>query len=160
MVALGLLTSSMSFLDELANWKTTAYQDLITDTLLPPEKVWSMILECKAKIWEDISDAHSPYVDAAHHTPAYYVYGMLRAKVVQNQYLENNFQDDPGLTGIFTQQILFHGKDMSLKTKLDSLSDKQSKVDTKIQMNAGEIKSQAKKIKNLETNFKRIKDES
>ncbi len=80
--------------------------------------------------------------------------------MVQNQYLENNFQDDPGLTGIFTQQILFHGKDMSLKTKLDSLSDKQSKVDTKIQMNAGEIKSQAKKIKNLETNFKRIKDES
>ena len=160
MVALGLLTDSVSFIDDLANWKTTAYQDLIADTFLPPEKIWNMILECEAKIWEEIADARSPYVDAARHAPGYYMYGMLRAEEVQNRYLENDFQDDPGLMGIFTRQILFHGQDMSLKSTLDSLADKQSKADTKIQTNAGEIKLHAKKIKDLETDVKKLKGKS
>lgn len=84
----------------------------------------------------------------------------VRANLIQNRYLENNFQDDPGLTGIFTRQILFHGQDMSLKATIDTLSDKLSKEDTKVQTNAGEIKSQGKKIKELESDVKKLKDRS
>jgi len=48
----------------------------------------------------------------------YYIWGMLKAGLIQEHYLENNFHDDPALIGIFTCQILFHGQDMSMKLML------------------------------------------
>jgi hypothetical protein len=119
-----------------------------------------MFIECEAKIWEDIADASSPYIDAGRHAPRYYFWGMCKAHKIQECYLSNNFQDDPGLTGIFTHQILFHGQDMWLKSKVESLSDKVVKANTKAQTASGEVKALAKKVKDLESEFKKLKDRS
>jgi len=102
-----------------------------------------MIIECEAKIWEDIM------------TPEW---GMLKAWLIQECYLKNNFHDDPALTGIFTHQILFHGQDMSMKSKLQSLSNQVSLTSTMAKSNEGEIKATAKKLKNLEKDFKSYVD--
>jgi len=42
---------------------------------------------------------------------------------VQQRLLENDFQDDPMLTGVFVQCILLHGKDVSLKDWLDKIEE-------------------------------------
>lgn len=157
-VAVGLLNDSVRFLDELANWKTNSYQELLEDTALPKAMLWSMYMEWEAKIWEDIADVRSQYVDAARFLPGYYVWGMLKAWEVQNRYMANHFQDDPALTGIFTHQILFHGQDLSLKGAIEDLTEQVGKLDTKVHTASGEIKGVVKRVKDLETDVKRLKD--
>ncbi len=72
-MVVGLQNDSVCFLDELDNWKTNSYCELLEDTALPKGMIWSMYMECEAKIWEDIADVHSQYVDAACFSPGYYV---------------------------------------------------------------------------------------
>ena len=157
-VAVGLLNDSICFLDEQANWKTNSYWELLEDTALPKSILWSMYMECEAKIWEDIMDIRSQYVDVAHFSPGYYLWGMLKAWEVQNWYLLNHFQDNLVLKGIFTCQILFHGQDLSLKGAIEELADQVNRTKTKAHTTAGEIKGLAKKIKDLEANVKKLKD--
>ena len=157
-VAVGLLNDSVCFLDELANWKMNSYPELLEDTALPKSMLWYMYMECEAKIWEDIADVCSQYVDAARFSPGYYLWGMLKAWEVQNWYLSKHFQDDPALTGIFTCQILFHGQDLSLKGAIEELTDQVNRTETKAHTTAREIKGLAKKIKDLKANVKKLKD--
>jgi len=83
---------------------------------------------------------------------------MLKAGLIQECYLKNNFHDDPALTGIFTHQILFHGQDMSVKSKLQSLLDQVSLTSTMAKSNAGKIKATSKKLKDLEKELKSYVD--
>jgi len=153
-LATGLTHDSAHFLNELASWKTNAYHELISDTAIPKEAVWEMIIECEVKIWEDINNAQAQYLDAAKFNAGYYIWGMLKAGLIQDRYLENNFHDDPALTGIFTRQILFHGQDMSMKSKLQALLDQVSLTTTTAKSNAGEIKATATKLKDLEKDLR------
>jgi peptidoglycan hydrolase CwlO-like protein len=68
----------------------------------------------------------------------------------------NNIQDDPALTGIFTRHILFHGEDMSIKIKLQNILDQVTKAEASVKSNTGEIWSNAKKIKDLEKDVKKL----
>jgi len=44
-LAMGLTHDSAHFLNELASWKTNAYCELTSDTAIPKEAVWEMIIE-------------------------------------------------------------------------------------------------------------------
>jgi hypothetical protein len=72
-LAVGLLNDSIRFLDEHINWKSTSFRELLEDTTLMKETVWQMFLECEAKIWVDIADAGSQYINAAWHSHGYYL---------------------------------------------------------------------------------------
>ncbi len=155
-LASGCIQDSNRFIMELANWKTNSYRELTEDTGIPKEEVWTMLVECEAKVWEDIDEARALYADSARFDSAYYIWAMLKAREVQERYLMNNIQDDPALTGIFTRHILFHGEDMSLKTRLQGLVDQVTKADATAKTNSGEIKSNTKKIKDLEKELKKL----
>ena len=155
-LASGCIQDSNRFLMELANWKTNSYRELTEDTTIPKDIVWAMLLECEAKIWEDIDEVRAVYVDSARFESGYYIWAMLKAREVQERYLTNNIQDDPALTGIFTRHILFHGEDMSIKSKLQALTEQLTKTEAATKTNAGEIRSNGKKIKDLEKDVKRL----
>jgi len=52
-----------------------------------------------------------------------YLWGMLEAHKIQERYLENNFQDDPQLTGIMVRAVLMHGQDATIKGRLNSIEE-------------------------------------
>jgi hypothetical protein len=154
-LATGCVHDSERFVMELANWKTNSFRELTNDTSIPADAVWNMLLECEGKIWEDIDDVRATYVDAARINSNYYIWAMLKAREVQERYLANNIQDDPALTGIFTRHILFHGEDMSLKSKIQTITEQVTKTETAVKTNTGEIRSNLKKIQALEKDFKK-----
>jgi hypothetical protein len=77
------IQDSNRFLMELANWKTNSFRELTNDTTIPEDTVWNMLIECEAKIWEDIDEVRAVYVDSARFEPGYYIWAMLKAREVQ-----------------------------------------------------------------------------
>jgi hypothetical protein len=95
-LASGCIQDSNQFLMELANWKTNlSFRELTNNTTIPEDTIWNMLIECEAKIWEDIDEVRAIYIDSARFEAVYYIWVMLKAREVQEQYLTNNIQDDP-----------------------------------------------------------------
>ena len=93
------------------------------------EEVWDMQLECIEQIFEELHQARVAVVDAARISQGIYLWGMLKAWQIQQCYIENDFQDDPALTGIFVRCVLLHGQDVSLNDRLSKLSDGMKKAE-------------------------------
>lgn len=140
MLASGLTHDSAHFLNELLSWLTNSCQELSSDTSTPPEVAWEMLVECEAKIFEDVNDVRAQCVDSAKFNAGRCIWGQLKAWEAQARHLLNNFHDDLALTGIFTRQTLLHGQGTLLKSKIQSLTEQVSKVDSTVKTQAGEIK--------------------
>ncbi len=79
----------------------------------------------------------------------------MKAWEVQEHYLQNNSEDDPAITVIFTQHILFHGNNMLVKSNLQMMMDQIVKAESSIKTKTSEIQANQKKIKNLEKDLRK-----
>jgi hypothetical protein len=125
----GLCADSALFCRELVRFITEQYEDLTQRTLYTPQQIWSMQMECLSTIIKELCAARTAVADSARKQPGYYLWGMLRAWMIQQRYLSNNFKNDPALTGIMVRRILLQGQDMALKTKLEEITTIKQKVD-------------------------------
>jgi hypothetical protein len=79
----------------------------------------------------------------------------MKAWEVQEHYLQNNSEDNPAITVIFTQHILFHGNNMLVKSNLQMMMDQIVKAESSIKTKTSEIQANQKKIKNLEKDLRK-----
>jgi hypothetical protein len=105
-VASGLMSDSCTFITSLCTWVESSHRELTADTPYTSCEVWDMQLECLKQIFEELHQARVAVVDAARISQGIYLWGMLRAWQIQQRYLDNDFQDDPALTGIFVRPVL------------------------------------------------------
>jgi hypothetical protein len=108
-VASGLMSDSRTFVTSRCTWIESAHRELTADTPYTSEKVWDMQLECLEQIFEELHQVRVAVVDAARISQGIYLWGMLRARQIQQCYVSNNFQDEHALTGIFVRRVLLHG---------------------------------------------------
>ena len=159
-VATSLSTDGSLFIEGFMTWQSKGSRELADDTTLPPATVWDMTKECEAKVWEDIDSARSMFVDAARAEPGLYVWGMLQAWQVEQRYLENSFQDDPALTGIFVREILFSSEDESLKDKISKFGSFQEKSERLTTAATSDIKKLQTQVKEITKDVHTLKNRS
>jgi hypothetical protein len=82
-----------------------------------------MELECLQTILEELDAAPRQFADAAEHEPGLFLWAMLQAWKVQQQYMKNSFRDDPALMGVFVRRVIMSSEDKVLVGKV-------AKVDT------------------------------
>ena len=156
-VAAGLLSDSATFITSLCTWVESAHRELTVDTPYTSEEVWDMQLECLERIFEELHQARVAVVDAARISQGIYLWGMLKAWQIQQRYVENDFQDDPALTGIFVRRVLLHGQDVSLDERLSKLSDGIKKADEHDRQLQSETKQLQRDVKEIKATIKEIK---
>jgi len=100
-LAQGLTADLVTFLNQMDAWLTRSFHEITTDTVYSAKVAWCMLLDCLAKILEELHMAHKDVTDTTRLLPELYIWGMLWAWRVQQLLLENDFQDDPMLTGVF-----------------------------------------------------------
>jgi len=100
-LAQGLTEDSVSFLSQMDAWLTKSYCEMTTDIIYSGKVAWCMLMECLAKILEELHSTREDVADAARLAPELYIWRMLQAWKVQQRHLQNDFQDDPMLTGVF-----------------------------------------------------------
>lgn len=116
-----------------------------------------MQLECLEQIFEELHQARVAVVDAARISQGIYLWGMLKAWQIQQRYVENDFQDDPALTGIFVRRVLLHGQDVALDERLSKLADGLKKVDEHDRQIQSEAKQLQHDVKEMKATIKEIK---
>jgi hypothetical protein len=156
-IASGLLSDSITFVSALCTWIESAHRELTADTPYTSEEVWDMQLECLEQIFEELHQARVAVVDAARISQGIYLWGMLKAWQIQQRYVENNFQDDPTLTGIFVCRVLLHGQDVALDKRLSKLADGLKKVDEHDRQIQSEAKQLQRDVKEMKATIKEIK---
>jgi hypothetical protein len=122
----------------------------MADTPYTSEEVWDMQLECLEQIFEELHQARVAVINAARISQGIYLWGMLKAWQVQQRYVENDFQDDPALPGIFIRRVLLHGQDVSLDECLSKLADglkKADEHDRQVQSNTKQLQHNVKEMK-------------
>ena len=67
--------------------------------------------------------------------------------------MENGFQDDPALAGIFIRRVLLHWEDLTIKTKVEALATSNRKLADTVGTAAGEAKKAANDVKQLRTSL-------
>jgi hypothetical protein len=138
-------------------WIKSLHRELTADTPYTSSEVWDMQLECLEQIFEELHQARVAVVDAARLSQGIYLWGMLKAWQIQQQYIRNDFQDDPALTGIFVRRVLLHGQDVSLDERLSKLSDGLKKAEDHNRQAASDTKQLQRDVKDLSTAVKFIK---
>jgi hypothetical protein len=156
-IASGLLSDSITFISALCTWIESAHRELTADTPYTSEEVWDMQLECLEQIFEELHQARVAVVDAARISQGIYLWGMLKAWQIQQRYVENDFQDDPALTGIFVRRVLLHGQDVALDERLSKLADGLKKVDEHDRQIQSEAKQLQRDVKEMKATIKEIK---
>ena len=156
-LATGLVGDSAKFITQLVTWLAKQNRELTADTPYSAEEVWDMSLECLEQIFEEIHQARVSVVDAARVSPGLYLWGMLKAWEIQQRYLENSFQDDPALTGIFVRRVLLHGEDISLKTRLDKLDGSLETVEASNKSVRNDLQNVKSSVQSLKTTVNAIK---
>jgi hypothetical protein len=141
LLSTGLCSDSATFCHELVRFITEQQDALTADTTFSVTQVWEMQLECLQKIIEELSEARESVADAARHTPAYYLWGMLKAWKIQQRYLSNHFKDDPALTGIMVRRILMQGQDSTVRDKLAKIDALANKMDEHHRQKNNELKN-------------------
>jgi hypothetical protein len=156
-IASGLLSDSITFVSALCTWIESSHRELTADTPYTSEEVWDMQLECLEQIFEELHQARVAVVDAARISQGIYLWGMLKAWQIQQRYVENDFQDDPALTGIFVRRVLLHGQDVALDERLSKLADGLKKVDEHDRQIQSEAKQLQRDVKEMKATIKEIK---
>jgi len=146
-LAQGLTGDLVSLLSQMDAWLTKSYCKITTDTVYSGKVAWCMLMECLAKILEELYSAREDVPDAARLAPELSIWGMLRAWKVQQRLLQNNFQDDPMLTGVFVQGILLHGEDVSLKDHLHEIEEVTDCIGDRFWTLTNELKSLCNDLK-------------
>jgi uncharacterized protein YneF (UPF0154 family) len=129
LLSAGLCQDSSQFCNDFVRFINDQQEDLTNNTAYTEEQVWNMQLECIQKIVEELNQAREGFADAGRAARGNYVWGMIMAWKVQQRYMENNFKDDPALTGVLVRRILMQGQDSSVKKKLAKIDALESKLD-------------------------------
>jgi uncharacterized protein YneF (UPF0154 family) len=72
----------------------------------------------------------SEVIDAGQHNPGMFMWGFLKAWEIQERYRNNQFKDDPDLTGRLVRRMMVRDGESSLKEKLKLLDSHESKLDS------------------------------
>jgi uncharacterized protein YneF (UPF0154 family) len=149
-LAAGILADSLHFCRELVNFINTQNESLTHDTTYSAEQIWEMQLECLRTIFQELSVARRETRLAAKHKQGYYLWGMLKAWVIQQRYLKNHFKDDPALTGIFVRRVV-------MQSGQDGIKDKLAKLDKLADQVVENHRAHTQAIKALQTALAKLK---
>jgi hypothetical protein len=121
-----LVTDSMVFCTHLCSFLEEQHVTYSEGTGYSAATVWDMQLECLQTILEELHNARIGVVDAARHRPGLLLWGMIQAWKVQKRYMNNNFGDDPALTGILVRRLIMQGDDKGSQNNRLKSSRRQS----------------------------------
>jgi uncharacterized protein YneF (UPF0154 family) len=79
---------------------------------------WELVVDCVAHIFEELHNVRSEVTDAGQYNEGMFLWGMLRAWEIQERYRENQFKNDPALTGLMVRRMMVHSGEKSVKTQL------------------------------------------
>jgi len=145
--ALGVTRDLVQFICEWTTWTSSMFRELTEDMHYSKEHVWNMLLECWAVMIEEMAAARSFVVDSARIAPSLYDFRQLKSWAIQQHFEENNFGDDLVWTGVMVRQILMHGEDATLKSRLDTLKSFQTKYNKQHQKDQSELKKLSTDLK-------------
>jgi len=77
-LARGLTADSVMFLTQMDAWLMKSFREITTDTVYLGKVAWCMLMQCLAKILEELHVAHEDVTDAARVAPVLYIWGMLQ----------------------------------------------------------------------------------
>jgi hypothetical protein len=120
-LAAGLVMDSVTFCHDLVMFINEQNHELTHSTAYSKEAMWVMQLECLQTIVEELSKARERVADAGRHNPAYYLWGMLRAWQIQQQYRRNHFKNDPALNGVLVRRLIMQGGGGGAEAKWEKL---------------------------------------
>jgi hypothetical protein len=117
-LASSLATDAHIFITELLEFVTTQYEDLVETSTLIDSESWELVVDCVAHIFEKLHNIRSEVTDSVQYNKDMFLWGMLRAWEIQERYRENQFKNDPTLTGLMVRRMVVHSGDTSVKTQL------------------------------------------
>jgi uncharacterized protein YneF (UPF0154 family) len=79
---------------------------------------WELVVDCVAHIFEELYNVQSEVTDAGQYNEGMFLWGMLRAWDIQERYQENQFKNNPALTGLLVRRMVVHSGEKSVKTQL------------------------------------------
>jgi uncharacterized protein YneF (UPF0154 family) len=79
---------------------------------------WELVVDCVAYIFEELHNVRSAVTDAGKYNQGMFLWGMLRACDIQEHYRENQFKNDPALTGLMVRRMMVHSGEKSVNTQL------------------------------------------
>jgi hypothetical protein len=128
LLAQGLVGDSVNFFRELVLFVSVQNKHLTQGTKYTKEQVWSMQLDIVLQILQELSQSRRALATAARKEPALYIWGMLKARVIQERLRANKFEDDPSLNGRIMRKIMLQGGTDAMKVKLDKIDEVAKKV--------------------------------
>jgi hypothetical protein len=150
LLAQGLLGDSVNFCRELVLFVSVQNKHLTQGTKYTKEQVWSMQLDIVLQILQELSQSRRALATAARKEPALYIWGMLKARVIQERLRGNKFEDDPSLNGIIMRKIMLQGGTDAMKVKLDKIDEVAKKVMDYHRINNSDVKALQERIAKLE----------
>jgi hypothetical protein len=150
LLAQGLVGDSVNFCRELVLFVSVQNKHLTQGTKYTKEQVWSMQLDIVLQILQELSQSRRALATAARKEPALYIWGMLKARVIQERLRANKFEDDPSLNGIIMRKIMLQGGTDAMKVKLDKIDEVAKKVMDYHRINNSDVKSLQERVAKLE----------
>jgi hypothetical protein len=152
-LSIGLCQSSVTFCHEFVRFINEQQEKLTAHTTYSEDQIWTIQLKCIQRIIEELSRARAAYMDVGRKDRGNYIWGMLMSWKIQQRYLNNRFRDDPAITAVLVQHILFQGQDEIVKKQL-------AKIDaTAAQLEAHKQKSNSE-VQKLKNEIAKLKEES
>jgi len=96
--------------------------------------------------------------DLARFAKGMYLWGMLEAHKIQERYLENNFQDDPQLTGSMVRAVLMHGQDATIKGRLNSVEEAVEAVTRACRNESTDKQTLNRRLKDIDAEIKNLQN--
>jgi hypothetical protein len=128
-MAMLLASDSLSFIYELIEFVESQYRDLTDSTTFSETSAWSLIVDCMAHIFCKLNQARALVLDAGHHEPRLYLWGCLKVWQIQERNRNNQFKDDPALTGLLVRRLMIHDGEQTLKEQLSTVTVHESRID-------------------------------
>jgi uncharacterized protein YneF (UPF0154 family) len=129
-LASSLATDAQSFITKLLEFVTTQYEDLVETSTMNDSESWELVVDCVAHIFEELRNVRSEVTDAEQYNKGMFLWGMLRAWEIQERYRENQFNNDPALTGLMVRRMMVHSGKKSVKTQLALVETRDESIES------------------------------
>jgi uncharacterized protein YneF (UPF0154 family) len=124
-----LASDSLSFVNELIEFVETQYRELTDLSSFSSTDSWSLIIDCLSHIFVELHQARSTVLDSGAHRAGLYLWGFIKAWIIQERYRRNEFKDDPSLTGLLVRRLMVHNGEETLRKQLDGIASNAQQLD-------------------------------
>jgi hypothetical protein len=89
-----------------------------------------LVVDCVAHIFEELHNVQSEVADAGQYNEGMFLWGMICAWDIQERYQENQFENDPALTGLMARRMMVHSVEKSVKTQLSLVETNDESIES------------------------------